>query len=383
MRITRIKLSNWKNFREVDVPVEDRVFLVGANASGKSNFLDALRFLRDLVVPGGGFLSACYTRMGVPKLRCLAARSDPTISIEVELQAADALWQYRLRFDEEKNRSRQPRIVEEAVSRDGVSILNRPDVEDRDDPLRLSQTSLEQVLANHEFRPVASAFQSIAYLHLVPQIVRGANDIQARGRALEAYGYGFLERVAGTHAGRRKAHLRRIGQALRSVVPQFTSLEFVRDRQGAPHLQAAYEHWRAKDAHQTEEQFSDGTLRLIGLLWELLDGEGPLLIEEPELSLHEGIVRLIPSLMHKMQRLQKKRVRQVFISTHSPVVLSDEGIAADEVLALVPEAEGTQVHVGMDIPEIRGLMDAGAPAGEAAIPYVAPCNAEQLLLSFR
>ncbi|TEU15991.1 MAG: chromosome segregation protein SMC, partial [Anaerolineales bacterium] len=54
MRFSRIKLENWRNFQEADVPLQNRVFLVGANASGKSNFLDAFRFLRDIVMPGGG-----------------------------------------------------------------------------------------------------------------------------------------------------------------------------------------------------------------------------------------------------------------------------------------------------------------------------------------
>ena len=39
MQFSRIKLENWRNFGKVDVPVATRVFLVGANASGKSNFL--------------------------------------------------------------------------------------------------------------------------------------------------------------------------------------------------------------------------------------------------------------------------------------------------------------------------------------------------------
>ena len=53
MRISHVELYSWKNFRKVNVKLTDRVFLVGPNASGKSNFLDALRFLRDLAAPGG------------------------------------------------------------------------------------------------------------------------------------------------------------------------------------------------------------------------------------------------------------------------------------------------------------------------------------------
>ncbi|HEC14719.1 MAG TPA: chromosome segregation protein SMC, partial [Rhodospirillales bacterium] len=47
MRVLRLSLENWRNFRKVDVPLQQRVFIAGPNASGKSNLLDAIRFLQD------------------------------------------------------------------------------------------------------------------------------------------------------------------------------------------------------------------------------------------------------------------------------------------------------------------------------------------------
>jgi predicted ATPase len=52
--ISRLKLKNWRNFRQVDVELRERVFVIGPNAAGKSNLLDALRFLRDVAKPKGG-----------------------------------------------------------------------------------------------------------------------------------------------------------------------------------------------------------------------------------------------------------------------------------------------------------------------------------------
>ncbi len=48
MQFTRICLKNWRNFRSVDVPLRPRTFVLGANASGKSNFFNVFRFLRTL-----------------------------------------------------------------------------------------------------------------------------------------------------------------------------------------------------------------------------------------------------------------------------------------------------------------------------------------------
>ena len=49
MQLKSISLENWKNFRLLKCDLNNRLFVVGANASGKSNFLDALRFMRDIV----------------------------------------------------------------------------------------------------------------------------------------------------------------------------------------------------------------------------------------------------------------------------------------------------------------------------------------------
>ncbi|MBA2492469.1 MAG: ATP-binding protein, partial [Gammaproteobacteria bacterium] len=56
------------------VELQRRVFLIGPNASGKSNFLGLFRFLHDLVSVGGGFQEAVRKRRGISSLRCLAAR---------------------------------------------------------------------------------------------------------------------------------------------------------------------------------------------------------------------------------------------------------------------------------------------------------------------
>jgi hypothetical protein len=97
-------------------------------------------------------------------------------------------------------------------------------------------------------------------------------------------------------------------------VPQLKNLKDTKDDAGVPHLEAVYEHWRPNAGRQREDQFSDGTLRLIGLFWSLLEGDSPVLLEEPELSLHSAIVSRLPALLF---RLQRKRKRQVFVSTHS------------------------------------------------------------------
>ena len=378
MRFSHILLKNWRNFGSVDVSLQNRAFLVGPNASGKSNFLGAFRFLRDIVTPGGGFQKSVTDRGGVSRIRNLAARRYSDIAVEVALQEKEtALWRYRIAFAQD--RQRNPVLKQEKVWRNDKLILDRPNAEDRTDEARLRQTYLEQVNANREFRDIADLFASVHYYHLIPQLVRDPS--RWTGRRADPYGEDFLEQIAGTNMNTQEARLRRIEGVLKVAVPQLSELNLRRDERGVPHLYGNYENWRPQGAWQTEADFSDGTLRLMGLLWSLLDGSGPILLEEPELSLHSEIVRHIPQMMLRAQRGLRRPIRQVILSTHSSDLLRDEGIAADEVLLVLPSKEGGGIQVGADIAEVKQMLEAGLTVAEVVIPHTRPTNAAQLALS--
>ena len=373
VRFAHLILENWRNFKEVRVPLRRRAFLVGPNASGKSNFLDAFRFLRDVADAEGGFQRAVNSRGGVSQIRSLFARRNPHVVIAVRIDLGGSEWLYRLEFGQDNQR--RPVIKKEVVEKGPEIIIDRPDAEDRDDPNRLTQTYLEQVNANKSFRDVADFLSQVRYLHIVPQLIREPD--RSVGRVRDPYGGDFLEQLATTTKKTQESRLRRIQEALRIAIPQLKKLELTRDERGVPHLRGLYEHWRPNAGWQREDQFSDGTLRLLGLLWGFLDGSAPLLLEEPELSLHTAVVRHIPRMMH---RIGRKTGRQFLLSTHSADLLADEGIAPEEVLLLAPSSEGTQVRVAAEEQEISVLLQEGASVADAVLPRTAPQNAMQLSL---
>ena len=350
MIVTHLKLKNWRNFRSVDVPLHERTYLLGANASGKSNFLDVFRFLRDVCKPhGGGLQKAIHDRGGIQKLRCLHARKDPEVRIEVDLadsaEEGSETWRYVLGFKPEGKGAQRTLISVEQVFRGDRLLLDRPNPKtDVKDPMRLTQTAIEQIQANARFRALATFFGEATYLHLVPQLLKYADQLGGKLLEDDPFGQGFLERVAKTTDRARESRLKKIGQALALAVPQFAELRFVKDKvTGRPHLEALYAHHRPNAGWQREEHFSDGTLRLLGLLWVLIDGDSLLLLEEPELSLNEAIVRQIPLLLQRIQRDKKRRPRQVLVSTHSDALLSNPGIDGRGVLLLVATPDGTEL----------------------------------------
>ncbi|MBI5762994.1 MAG: AAA family ATPase [Planctomycetes bacterium] len=374
LRITSVKVRNWKNFTNFSAPLQRRVFLVGPNASGKSNLLDVFRFLRDIVAVGGGFQDAVQRRGGVSAIRSLAARQNTSIDLTVTLGTDESpdTWTYSLVF---QGNSREVFIEKERVLHHGRAQLDRPDEEDTSDRARLTQTHLEQVNVNRSFREIATFLKTIDYLHLVPQLVREPD--RSAGKKGDPYGGDFIERVATTTKRTQESRLRSLAKALQFAIPQLKDLELWKDDAGRPHLRGKYTHWRPQGAWQTEDQFSDGSLRLLGVLWSLMDGDGPLLLEEPELSLHPEVIRIIPQLL---ARLQRRVSRQVIVSTHSPELLSDSGIGLDEVLLLVPEGEGTVVRVASEIKEVSNLLKGGLTIAEAVLPHTKPRNIEQLML---
>lgn len=369
MKVTRLKLKNWLNFREVDVSLEDRCYLLGPNAAGKSNFLDVFRFLRDVAKPnGGGLQKAVNDRGGIKKLRCLQARRDPVVRIEVHLEDGSTKWVYALAFQSEGKGAQRLIVNEEYVERDDVKQFIRPDVADRKDDLRLTQTYLEQINANKGFRPICDFFAATTYLHLVPQLLRFGDQLAIRNMEDDPFGQGFLERIARAHDRTRVSRLKRIEKTLIAALPQFRELQFIKDDAGKPHLQARYEHWRPNAGWQTEEQFSDGTLRLIGLLWSMMDGDSLLLLEEPELSLNDAIVEKIPLMIDRIQRQSKQR-RQVLLSTHSEALLKSP-IDGHGVLLLEPTDKGTRIRLP-DSNEMK-MLECGLTVAEVMLPKARP-----------
>lgn len=384
MIISNIKLKNWRNFKRVKVDLQKRQFLVGPNASGKSNFLDAFRFLYDIAKKrGGGLQEAIEKRGGMSKVRCLSARRDPEVVIDITLSDTSngndsgAKWRYQLGIKQEERGLHQPYVSRESVwSAASNPILERPTKADKKDPERRKQTHLEQINENSGFRAIADYLDKIAYMHLVPQLLRHSEGIQGKTLEDDPFGQGFLETIAKTSKANRESRFKRINEVIQKAVPQLKEIRFEPDKNtGKPHIAALCSHWRANAGWQLENQFSDGTLRLIALIWFLLDSDSLLLLEEPELSLHKGIVEHLAVLLY---RAQKRKNRQVLISTHSDDLLSDRGIGAEEVLLLTPTDEGTSIEAAVKKKDIRALLALDVPIGEAVMSRTRPANSAGL-----
>ncbi len=372
MYISKLSVRNWKNFTRFDVEMGETVYLIGPNASGKSNFLDIFRFMRDIVNPtGGGLQHAINVRHGLKKIRSLAARTFPQVELSFtfnETQSSGTEWRYNLTIDSEKHGKLRPVIMREEVYKNNTLLLQRPNKSDREDKEQLTVTHLEQVNLNKDFRGIAEYFQDILYLHLVPQLLKYSDELSPKRIESDPFGQGFLEEVARTPLNTRNARLKYIKTLLHNVIPYFKDIRFERDQNGRPHLEMQYAHWRPKAGWQMEDQFSDGTLRLIAIIWILLSNNSMILLEEPELSLHIKIVEQIPRLIHNARRKYIKKVNgQLIISTHSEALLSDKSIDA-KYMILKPGSSGEATTIESPTEADIATMTAGLSPADVLLP---------------
>jgi hypothetical protein len=382
MQITHVTAHNWRNFKNLDVAVADRLLIVGPNAAGKSNLLDLFRFLGDISRKGGGLAAALEARGGLSRARCLFARNNHKgeLAIMVDLRDGEDEWRYELAIKGKKGGHNHPIVVREIVTRNGSELLSRPDTNDDRDPDQLTQTHLEQISANREFRPIAEYFAKVNYFHLVPQMIRYP---QAGGASPRAFGSSMIADMNATPVRTRQAWFRRIERALQSAVPGFETLRLEVDKAGQPHLIAGYRNWRRNPSEQNETDFSDGTLRLIGLLWTIISSPangGVLLLEEPELSLNAAVVQKLASLLAMAQRGTSM---QVILSTHSPELLDDEGIRPGEVLVLQVTSDATVANQLSEIAEAEAQISADLPLSEVVAELINPGDLTGLIKAAR
>lgn len=382
MRLTGIRALNWRNFREVSFEVPSRLFIIGPNGCGKSNLLDLVRFLRDVSARDGGLQFAVGSRGGYDKILNLQAQnqSQACVSIQACLQDSDGTWDYELTLQAEQNGQRRLLVKKEIARRNGEVLLSRPNDTDRVDTERLTQTYLEQLAVNREFRPVAEFFAKTQYFHPVPQIIRDSTLSSLSGA--NPYGGGFIAAMNATNKKTRDSLLGKISGALKDVVPNFEGLGIFVDDTGKPHLQTRYSSYPVGAAQQVESDLSDGTLRLIGLLWSLLYSppESVLLLEEPELSLNREVIRHLPTIFASTQRDGQ---RQIVVTTHSADILDDEGVAPEEVLVLMVGESGTVGKMLSKLAEenkaLANELECGIPASEVVQGMISPHDCRRLL----
>jgi len=82
MQIKNINVSNFKTFEEINVDLEKFNVLIGANASGKSNFINVFQFIKDVVE--NGLDNAISLQGGIDYIKNINIGASEKFSIELQ-----------------------------------------------------------------------------------------------------------------------------------------------------------------------------------------------------------------------------------------------------------------------------------------------------------
>ena len=405
VKLTHIAITNWRNFAHIEFDLASRLFVVGPNSSGKSNLLAALRFLSDIARRG---LVAASEDLGGPERYFHTGADSASFAVTVEVNAQQITYVLSLRkvrviddfsigrirlhpsskgIPEELLKADQPRILHPMVearprSSSWEEIARLPVAEPPSESEEDAETQFpvmdcafvegenltidgEDVTGIPGTKRVTGSALSIRnilsgvrYIHPNPKKM-----LERADRYDPDNGTGFFQ-----HAGRFSdqqldAVVDRIRPIMAAVVPEIPNLSYQRMGLGTELVFYSDTPVRGASGVYSHEQFSEGTLRLLGLLFDLATlprDTSIVLIEEPETFLQASVVRSLPSLLAEVAM---NRDVQMVISTHSPELIDSELVLPSQVLMLRSENGETtgQLLSESNDPRIKAVVSAGLP----------------------
>jgi predicted ATPase len=371
--IRRVRLQNFKSFKDATINLGLRNFLVGPNMSGKSNFLRLFGFLQQTIFPkpgvwglpnafAGGF-SEWTWKGGDSNL--IRIGLDGVTPMPGPSGAADNEWTYDLavvgdergaiRVQEERlSSSFDGRTAELISTKAGTrSLLNRDgrEVFGTVDAIR---AVLEFEIPDWDGAFLRQSVASWRFYRLVPMLMRQLNQASAP-LFLNEFGDNLSIWLM-TLQTRYGESFAKIQQVCRDVLPGFTDL-FTSPTQQATVGAGAREKYLKRPVSLWE--MSDGELAFIALLSLIFVpvdiGASLYCVEEPENYLHPKLIETVMELVRQEQTaLGSSNSAQVIATTHSPHLI--DKVSLDELLVFEKREGATAVTYPRDKVHLHQLL---------------------------
>ena len=260
--ITRVVLKNYKSIAACDVRLQPLTFLVGRNGAGKSNFLDALRFVADAL--NTSLDHAVRDRGGINDVRRRSRGHPNHFSIRLEFTLPEgATGHYAFRIGTRSPGGYEVQ-TEECVIRTQYFRVNDGTATTSAWVAPAASTDrlyLVNASGLPEFRPVYDAFSRMGFYNLNPDKIR---DLQAPepGEALIRDGSNLTSVLTQLPSTAKKD----IEEYLAAVVP---GVHGVTVKDFGPKETLEFRQAVTGDRYPWRflaNNMSDGTLRVLGIL---------------------------------------------------------------------------------------------------------------------
>lgn len=339
------KLSDWDEglitSKAVVVPVLPLAVIYGANASGKSNFVSAIRFVRDMIVeshvrlPHGG---------GVPR-RAFALDADyakrPTVA-EIDFVSEGTLYTYGFSATDEA--FTEEHLYAYPFGKRQVLFARKNQVFNFGRTLKGENKTIEKLARpnslflsvaaqnNHkELSPLVQYFENVT----VRDDSRGHEFVTSR--SLHPRVLGILRDVGTGVVAFREQPIKlseETRSALEALLSSFGGGESVKLDDDPPMKIIEFAHMRRDGelVHFEPEVESAGTRRLMVLLAPILraiDEGYPLVIDELDASLHTKLCEKLVSLF--ASRSQNPKRAQLITTTHDTNLINSRLLRRDQI----------------------------------------------------
>jgi len=400
MSIKRIEVRNFKSFKELKIDPGKFNVIIGANASGKSNFVHIFEFLRDIT--SSGLDNAVSMQGGVEYLRNMNIGASEPLSIKVVsdqefrwgletkvgligVKTYEATYEFALRFNKRGSGFRivkdelsqkckfnlerkEKEIKEKEILGDGEILISRsngrvkivlnipPNVplkkEDIFPPfLREEKLPEHKLLLETPYfliPPLKGIFSEISIYDFDPKLPKKATPITGKAE-LEEDGNNLsiiLKNITENRERRRK-----LFNLVKDLLPFVENLDVEKfaDKSLLFKLKESY----FKTQYLPASLISDGTINMTALIVALYFEKKPfVIIEEPERNIHPSLISKVVEMMKDVSQTQEK---QIVVTTHNPEFVKYAGL--ENILLVSRNEDGfSTISRPVDKEEVKAFL---------------------------
>lgn len=421
--ITSLQLENWKSFERAILYIDSLTVMIGTNASGKSNALDALSFL-NRIATGTMLTAALQGDTGLSPLRGgteWAARKPGNLfslsaTIKTE-EATDYVYHVeccvsdnrcdleaehltRIKYRLGKHNTRKSEagkimlIRTDKCTEGSPTIIARLYNEKQGTPRQISRThAVLFQLVGQKLRQeiqdgisaVVGALRDIFILDPISSHMRGYSPLSEKMEP-------DARNIAGVIAALPKEKQMEIEDVLTKYASQLPERDIRRvyaETVGKFKTDAMLyceEHWRDDIEPPTVDArgMSDGTLRFLAILTSLLTRpkSSLLVVEEVDNGLHPSRAQL---LLEVLQKVGEQRGVDVLVTTHNPALLDAMGSKMVPFITVAhrdPVSGSSVLTLLEEIPQLPKLLAQGKIGRLSSEGLIEKTLKEQLEFNF-
>jgi len=361
-RIKEVYIQNYKSIEKARVKLEPFTILVGANGTGKSNFMDAISFVRDCVIDSPD--KALAYRNGMWQVSSRFQFEDPVtfgIRLEIELSASiSASYAFTIGPKDDSERRYKPEVKREWCR---IEEFNAPGIDSGprsfihgyevrlgkfvesthgiEPSLTSNRLALSIFSGLDEFGKLYEFLSDIRNYSIVPNALRETRLITEPNDYLRDDGRNSVSIIGKIFRDNKNYNrlLKRVNSLIASISSGTKSIAF---SESASHrLNASVDDDDATQTLSFNQSFgetsgfampaammSDGTLRALGCLIAAYQpgNHSVVMIEEPEATIHPGASEVLVQAFN-----DASNERQIVISTHSADILDVKDIKAEQI----------------------------------------------------